>query len=111
MTEYIVKIGFWISAYAGFTVEANSDAEAIEKAKVAAKSAMESTTRPEHIDLEERRHGIIAYIDRMTPKGPEVVIEDVQFDNDRIHGAAIVCAVAECSATWEKPPCCARSDR
>jgi hypothetical protein len=111
MTEYIVKIGFWLSAYDGFTVEANSDAEAIEKAKVVAKSAMESTARPEHIDLEERRQGIIAYIDRMTPEGPEVLIEDVEFDDDRIHGAAIVRAVAEGSATCEKPPCCARSDR
>lgn len=33
MTKYKVKIGFWLSAYDGFTVEADSDVEAIEKAK------------------------------------------------------------------------------
>ena len=30
MTEYIVKIGFWLRAYDGFTIEAKSDADAIE---------------------------------------------------------------------------------
>ena len=29
MSEYIVKIGFWLRAYDGFTVEAETDAEAI----------------------------------------------------------------------------------
>jgi hypothetical protein len=33
MTKYIVKIGFWLRAYDGFTVEAESDADAIEQAK------------------------------------------------------------------------------
>ena len=32
MTEYNVKIGFWLRAYDGFIVDAGSDAEAIEKA-------------------------------------------------------------------------------
>ena len=40
MSEYIVKIGFWLRAYDGFTVEAESDADAIEQAKAAAKTAM-----------------------------------------------------------------------
>jgi hypothetical protein len=85
MTEYIVKIGFWLRAYDGFTVEADSDAEAIEKAKAAAAIAMESVAQPEHVEIEERCEGIIAFIDRITPDGREAVIEDVAFDADRIH--------------------------
>ncbi|ABE65054.1 hypothetical protein Nham_4472 (plasmid) [Nitrobacter hamburgensis X14] len=87
MTGYIVKIGFWLRAYHSVSIEAESDAEAIEKAKAAAKSAMDSTAQPEHIDVDERREGIIAFIDRITPGGREVVIEDVAFDDDRIHPA------------------------
>lgn len=85
MTEYIVKIGFWLRAYEGFTVEADSDAEAIEKAKAAAVIAMESVAQPDHVEIEERREGIIAFIDRITCDGREAVIEDVAFDDDRIH--------------------------
>ena len=85
MTEYIVKIGLWLRAYDGFTVEAISDAEAIEKAKRAAKAAMESVGHPEHIDIEERREGVIAFIDRVGPNGRHAVAEDVEFDDDRIH--------------------------
>lgn len=84
MTEYVVKIGFWLRAYDGFTVEADSDAEAIEKAKVAARTALECSAHPEHIEIEERREGVIAFIDRITPDGRDAVIEDVAFDGDRI---------------------------
>ncbi len=86
MTEYIVKVAFWLRAFDGLTVEAEAEAEAIEKAKTAAKAAMESTTYPEHIDVEERREGVIAFIDRVAPDGRHAVIEDVEFDDDRIHG-------------------------
>jgi hypothetical protein len=86
MTEYTVKIGFWLRAYDGFTVEALSDAEAIEKAKTAAKTAMESGAQPEHIEIADRREGIIVFIDRNAPDGHVTVIEDVEFDDDRIHG-------------------------
>lgn len=85
MTEYTVKIGFWLRAYDGFTVNADSDAEAIEKAKAAAKAAMETTAQPEHVDIEQRREGVIAFIDRNAPEGRVAVIEDVEFDDDRIH--------------------------
>ena len=85
MTEYIVKIGFWLRAYDGFTVEAACDDEAIEKAKAAAKSAMESMGHPEHIEIGQRREGVIVFIDRITADGREAVIEDVEFDDDRIH--------------------------
>jgi hypothetical protein len=85
MTEYIVKIGFWLRAYDGFEVEASSDDEAIVKAKARAKIAMESIAYPEHIDIEERREGVIAFIDCIAPDGRRAVIEDVEFDNDHIH--------------------------
>ena len=71
MTEYVVKIGFWLRAYDSVTVEADADAEAIEKAKVAATTAMTSTAHPEHVEFDERREGVIAFIDRVTPDGRE----------------------------------------
>ena len=54
--------------------------------KASAQIAMESIAYPEHIDTDERREGVIAYIDRIDPDGHEPVIEDVEFDDDRIHG-------------------------
>jgi hypothetical protein len=83
MTEYTVKIRFCLRAYDGFTIEADSDAEAIEKANAAAKAAMESDAYPEQI--EERREGIIVFIDRNASDGRHEVIENVAFDDDRIH--------------------------
>ena len=84
MSEYIVKIGFWLRAYDSFTVEADTDAEAIEKSRSFAKAAMQSGSHPEHIDIEERREGVIAFIDRVAPNGRHAVIEDLEFDDDRI---------------------------
>ena len=86
MTEYIVKIAFWLRAFDSVTLEAATDAEAIEKAKASARIAMESIAYPEHIDTDERREGVIAYIDRIDPVGQEPVIENVEFDDHRIHG-------------------------
>jgi hypothetical protein len=87
MSEYSVKIGSWLRAYDGFTVEAESDAQAIEKAKAAAKSAMETLAQPEHVDW-ERREGTIVYIDRISGDARATVAEDVAFDDDRIRTAA-----------------------
>ena len=87
MTEYTVKIAFWLRAFEGFTVEAASDQEAIERAKATALTQMEAITPPEHIDFDERREGIIAFIDQITPEDHRVVAEDVEFDIDRIHDA------------------------
>lgn len=88
MTEYLVKVGFWLRAYDSVTVEAATDAEAIEKAKAAATAAMESRAYPEAIDTDERRHGVIAYIDTLAPGTREAVAEDVAFDDDRIDASA-----------------------
>lgn len=86
MRSYIVKIGFWLRAYETLTVQAASDTDAIREAKIAAMIAMQSTARPEHIDSDERREGVIAWIERVTADGLEAVAEDVEFDDDRIHG-------------------------
>ena len=59
MTEYVVKIAFWLRAFDSVTIEATSDAEAVEKAKVAATAAMESTALPgthRHRRATGRRH-------------------------------------------------------
>lgn len=86
MTEYHVKIGFWLRAFDSRTIEATSDADAIEKAKAAAIVAMQSSAYPDHVDTDERREGVIAFIDRIASSHRQTVIEDVEFDDDRIHG-------------------------
>jgi hypothetical protein len=99
MTEYLVKVGFWLRAFDSVTVEADTDAEAIEKAKVDAAATMASTAHPEHVDFDERREGVIAFIDRVTPAGRQAVVEDVAFDEDRIHPGSVTAVPAE-----ETPP-------
>jgi hypothetical protein len=94
MTEYLVKLGFWLRAYDSVTIEAANDSEAIGKAKQAAKTAIESRAQPEAIesraqpeaiDTDERREGIIAYVDRLDPDCRKTVAEGVAFYDDRIH--------------------------
>ena len=86
MTEYVVKLAFWLRAWDSMTIEAEADAEAIDKAKAAAKRAMESRVIPESIDTDHRREGLIAYVDRLDPDRRECVVENVVFDDDHIHG-------------------------
>jgi len=85
MTEYLVKLGFWLRAYDSVTIEAANDSEAIGKAKQAAKTAIESRAQPEAIDTDERRKGIIAHVDRLDPDCRKTVAEGVAFYDDRIH--------------------------
>ncbi len=87
MTEYIIKIAFRMTAFDSITIEADSDAEALEKGPDAARTLMASSAHPEHIDLDERRQGIIAYIDRLSPAGRTQVAEDVAFEDDRVSDA------------------------
>ena len=85
MSAYIVEMGFWLRAYDGVAVKADSNARAIEKAKAAAKISMESADHPEHIEIGERREGTIAFIDRITTGGRRhPAIEVLKFDDDRI---------------------------
>jgi hypothetical protein len=98
MSEYVVKIGFWLRAYDGFVVEADSEANAIAQAKAAAKKAMESAAYPEHIEISERREGIIVFIDRITRDGRQPLIEDVRFSGDRVHTPSGSAFDRSCSA-------------
>jgi hypothetical protein len=85
MTEYLVKLGFWLRAHDSVIIEAANDSEAVGKAKQAAKTAMESRSQPEAVDTDERREGIIAYINRLDPHCRKAVAEGVAFYDDRIH--------------------------
>jgi hypothetical protein len=87
MSEYLVKLSFWLRAYDSVTIEAATDAEALEKAKAAATALMDSRAQPEAIDMDERREGIIAFIDRVSSGERQAIAEDVAFDDDRIHAA------------------------
>jgi hypothetical protein len=85
VTEYVMKLAFWLRAWDSVTIEAAADSEAIDKAKAVAKAAMESRASPESIDTDHRREGVIAYVDRLGSDRRESVIENVAFDDDRIH--------------------------
>lgn len=86
MPRYTVKIGFWLRAYDSAEIEADSPGEIIERAKAAAREMMEQTGQPEHIEVTDRREGIICWIDQSGfPAGVDTVAEDVEFDDDRIH--------------------------
>jgi len=85
MNQYTVKIAFWLRAYDSFTVKADSDEQAIEMAKEVAKSEIEKSSQPEEIILDDRREGLIAYIDRIEPGPRKEIAEAVPFDGDRIH--------------------------
>jgi hypothetical protein len=85
MNEYMIKVAFWVRAFDSTTIEASSDAEAIEKGKAAAAAVMASHAHPEAIDFDERREGSIAYIDRVDPDGREEIVNYVPFDDDRLH--------------------------
>lgn len=98
MTEYVIKVGFWLRAFDSRTIEASSDAEAVDKAKVAAKALMESMAHPEHVDFDERPEGVIAFIDRVGSDGRQVVAEDVAFDEDHVHPGADLGIVVEAAA-------------
>lgn len=54
------------------------------KQQAAAVDLMNSGAFPETIDLDERRAGVIAYIDRLDPQGRQMVVEDVAFDYERM---------------------------
>ncbi|WP_234729630.1 hypothetical protein [Acidocella facilis] len=85
MAEYIAKVYFWLCCSDTLSIEAGSDADAIEKAKHEAISAMESHACPDFIDYDERREGAISYIDRVTPNGQEEVTQSIMFDDDRLY--------------------------
>ena len=56
---------------------------------------MASTAHPEHVDFDERREGVISFIDRVTPDGRHSVIEGLAFDDDRIRADAVTVGADE----------------
>lgn len=88
MTDYCVKLRFWLCAYESTTISAATDAEAYHLAKAAAADMMNARSHPEEIDLEERREGLISYIDRLGHDRRELA-EAVTFDgNSPLHADA-----------------------
>ena len=85
MTEYVVKIAFWLRAFDSVTIEAASDAEAIEKAKVAATAAMEIDCLP-NTSTPTSNGKASSPTSTGSCRTAITVIEDVQLDDDRIHG-------------------------
>jgi len=86
MGMYRVKVGFWVRAYDSIEIEADTDTQAVETAKLQALIAMESGGQPEYVEIESRHEGIICWIDRIgVPIERCTVAEDVEFDDDRIH--------------------------
>ena len=57
MTECLVKASPWLRAYGSVTIDAADDVTALETAKSAAKTLMESRAYPEAIDTDERGRG------------------------------------------------------
>lgn len=86
MSEYEIKIGFWLRAFDSVIVEAPDDAAARAIAKTAAMTAMESHAHPEAIDFDERREGSISHIERIDSDGRVEISGFIEFDEDRLHG-------------------------
>ena len=89
MAEYIICVGFWLHAYEQVTIEAASDEQARDLAITTAREVMARTGAPDHIDHDERRQGVIGYIDRIDGDGREPVEEVLAFDEDRINPPAV----------------------
>ncbi|AOX18546.1 hypothetical protein A0U89_14755 (plasmid) [Kozakia baliensis] len=86
MPAYRVKLGFWLRAYDSLEVDAQTPDDAIERARAAAREAMEKTVPPEHLDTDARREGLIVWIDQIgVPMENATIAEDIAFDDDRIH--------------------------
>ncbi len=85
MSEYTVKVGFWLRAFDSVTIETSDESRLTDLGKAAAITVMQSHAHPEATDFGERREGSIAYIDRLDPAGREEVVGFVPFDDDRLH--------------------------
>lgn len=90
MPTYRVKIGFWLRAYDSVEIDASDGEDAIARARKQALHAMQETGHPEHIETDERREGLICWIDRLgAPLDDATIAEAIDFDDDRIHGAPV----------------------
>ena len=86
MSEYIVKIGFWLRAYDGFTVEAGIRRRC-DRARPR-QPRRRRWSRAPIPNTSTSRSGAKASSPLSTasrPPGRHAVIEAVEFDDDRIH--------------------------
>ncbi|MEX0408727.1 hypothetical protein ABGN05_24080 [Aquibium sp. LZ166] len=80
MTKYVVKLRFWLRCWDSMTIDAGSDADAIAMAPQVARELMLATGFPESVEADERRDGLISYIDRVDAEGRNEIAEAIEFD-------------------------------
>ena len=83
MTKYVVKLRFWLRCWDSMTIDVDHDADAIAMAPHVAREMMLSESVPESIETDERREGLISYIDRVDAEGRDEIAEAIAFDGGR----------------------------
>lgn len=83
MTEYIVKLRFWLRCRDSMDIEANNDEEAVRIARDVAREMMQLVSFPESIETDERREGLISYIDRIDTADRTEIAEAIEFQGAR----------------------------
>jgi hypothetical protein len=76
MTDYLVKIRFRLRRWGNMTI----NADAIATAPQVAREPMFATGFPESVEADERREGLISYIDRVDAEGRNEIAEAIEFD-------------------------------
>lgn len=80
MTDYVIKLRFWLRCWDSKTIDAEPDADAIAMGHQVAREMMLGSAFPESIEADERREGLISYIDRIDAEGRNEIAEAVEFD-------------------------------
>ncbi|MBM2713473.1 hypothetical protein JQK88_20050 [Mesorhizobium caraganae] len=80
MTEYVVKLRFWLRCWDSMAIDADSDADAIAIAPQIAREMMSAASFPETLEADERREGLISYIDRIDAEGRNEIAEAIEFE-------------------------------
>ncbi|SMH26472.1 hypothetical protein [Mesorhizobium australicum] len=83
MTEYIVKLRFWLRCWDSMDIEAENDEEAVRIACDTAREMMQLVSFPESIETDERREGLASYIDRIDAEVRSEIAEAIEFQGAR----------------------------
>ena len=83
MTEYVVKLRFWLRCWDSMMIDADSDADAIAMVPQVARELMLAASFPESLEADERREGLISYIDRVDAEGRNEIVEAIEFEGAR----------------------------